>query len=46
MIGYNRAKNGPDMGIAAPRAPVGGWGPRPSEKFSHGSQCYIEVPYL
>ena len=25
------------MGEAVPRAPVGGWGPGPPQKFSHGS---------
>ena len=25
------------MGVAAPRAPVGGWGPGPPQKFRHRS---------
>ena len=36
-IWYNWAKIGPNMGVAAPWAPVGGWGSRPPQKFGHGS---------
>ena len=25
------------MGVAAPRAPIGGWGPGPPQKFGHRS---------
>ena len=34
VIWYNWAKIGPNMGVAAPQ---GGWGPRPPQKFGHGS---------
>ena len=34
------------MGVGAPRAPVGGWGPRPPKSFSMGfnllDNCYLE----
>ena len=31
------SKSGPNMGVATPHAMVGGWGPRPAQKFGHGS---------
>ena len=34
VIWYNWAISGPNMGVAT----VGGWGPRPPQKFGHGSQ--------
>ena len=37
MIGQYLAKIGPNMGVAASQAPVGGRGPRTSQKFGHGS---------
>ena len=46
MIGHNLAKIGPNMGVAASQAPVGGRGPRTSQKFGHGTvllgNCYFE----
>ena len=34
------------MGVAAPRAPVSGWGPKPPQKFCHGfsflGNCYLK----
>ena len=37
MIQHNWAKNLPNMDMAAPQELVGGWGPRPPQKFIHGS---------
>ena len=37
VMWHNFAKKGPDMGVAVPQAPLGGWGPGPPQKSSHGS---------
>ena len=37
VIRHNWAKSLPNMGVAAQRPPMGGWCPRPPQKFSHGS---------
>ena len=31
------------MGVAAPRALVGGWGSRPPKKFGHESQFTVQL---
>ena len=40
---------GPNMGMAAPRAPVGGWGLKPTQKFITGLSlvvhCYLEIKF-
>ena len=38
MTLHNWAKKGPNMGVAVPRALVGGWGPDPPQKFGNLSQ--------
>ena len=37
VIWHNWAKKGPNMGVAVPRAAVGGWSPGPPQKFGHRS---------
>ena len=37
VIWHNWAKNGPNMGVAVPRAPAGGWSPGPPLKLGHRS---------
>ena len=37
VIWHNWAKKGPNMGVTVPQALVGGWGPRPPQKFGHWS---------
>ena len=37
VVCHNWAKKGPNMGMAVPRALVGGWGSGPPQKFVHGS---------
>ena len=36
VIWRNWAKSGQNIGVAAPRVLVEGWGPRASQKFGHG----------
>ena len=46
MLRHNWAKSRPNIGVAAPRAPVGGWGPRSLKSLVMGTSllgnCYLE----
>ena len=37
LFGVIRPKNWPNLTVAAPQAPVGGWGLEPPQKFGHRS---------
>ena len=48
-IWLNWASFGPNMGVAAPRAPFGGWGPGPLKSSVTGPSllvnCYLEIKF-
>ena len=47
VIWHSWATKGPNMGVAVPRAPVGGWSPGPPNEFGHGSGlCLLVNCYL
>ena len=41
VMWHNFAKKGPDMGVAVPQAPLGGWGPGPLKRVLTGPSFLV-----